>query len=220
MAVHDETVSQGVSTLLFDWDGTVVDSVMSSFLTFKKAIESAGVPFTWEQFEEHFVPDWHRMYEAVGLDASRFAEADAAWRSSYPCVTYQPVTGARDALAALRERGYRLGVVTSGSRWRLTPEIAEYGMEGLFEVVVCNEDVRRRKPDPEGLLQAATRLACAAGCCAYVGDVPEDIVAGRNAQMRTVGVRSRYPTSRKLAESNPDLQLESFTELLAHFPAR
>lgn len=107
--------------------------------------------------------------------------------------------------------------MTSGSRWRLTPEIAEFGLDGLFDVVVCNEDVQRRKPDPEGLMAAAYRLGCDTNCCAYVGDVPEDILVGRNAGMRTVGVRSGYPTSRKLAESKPDLNLQNFGELLTHF---
>ncbi len=208
-----------VSALLFDWDGTLVDSVMSSYLTFQKALAHVGIPFTWEQFEAHFTPDWHRMYEAVGVPASRFPDADAAWKRSYPCVSYQAVEGTRDTLSTLQSRGYRLGVVTSGSRWRLTPEITDADLDGLFEVVICNEDVSRRKPDPEGLLKAASRLGCDTGCCAYVGDVPEDILAGRSARMFTVGVRSRFPTSRKLSEQNPDLQLECLSELLAHFPA-
>src|SRR5512141_1893683 len=88
----------GISTLLFDWDGTVVDSAMSSYLTFQKALEHVGIPFTWEQFENHFTPDWHRMYEAVGVPEARFLEADAAWKSNYPCVSYGLVDGARDTL--------------------------------------------------------------------------------------------------------------------------
>jgi HAD superfamily hydrolase (TIGR01509 family) len=205
------------TTLLFDWDGTIVDSAMSSFLTFQKALEHVGVPFTWEHFEAHFTPDWHRMYEAVGLDASLFKTADAAWKANYPCVTYQPVEGANATLASLRERGYRLGVVTSGSRWRLIPEITDFGMTGLFDVVICNEDVQHRKPHPEGIHKAIAQLECRQEHCAYVGDVPEDILAGKNAGVRTVGIHGRYPTSRKLPEANPDLHLRSFAELLAHF---
>jgi pyrophosphatase PpaX len=207
------------TTLLFDWDGTIVDSAMSSFLTFQKALAHVGVPFSWEQFEEHFTPDWHRMYEAVGLDAARFREADAAWKANYACVTYQPVDGASETLATLRTRGYRLGVVTSGSRWRLQPEITDFGMAGLFDVVICNEDVQRRKPDPEGIHKALAELACTTEHCAYVGDVPEDVLAGRNAGVRTVGIHGRYPTSRRLADAQPDLHLRSFAELLAHFPS-
>ena len=209
-----------IQALLFDWDGTLVDSAMSSFLTFQKALESVGVQFTEDHFNEHFTPDWHRMYEAVGLDSDRWALADAAWRQHYPSVQYALVAGARDTLLALQDRGYKLGIVTSGSHWRLKPEIEEYGLNGVFDILICNEDVVQRKPHPEGLLKARDLLHCDASCCAYVGDVPEDILAGKNARMHTIGVRSAYPTSRKLPSVAPDLCLDSIPELLDHFPAR
>ena len=217
--VHNARLS-GTTTLLFDWDGTIVDSAQSSFLTFQKALAHVGVPFTWEQFEEHFTPDWHRMYEAVGLDASRFREADAAWRTNYPSVGYGPVDGAHETLSTLKTRGYRLGVVTSGSRWRLEPEIIEFRMNALFDVLVCNEDVRQRKPHPEGIHKAIAALSCPLERCAYVGDVPEDVLAGKNARVATVGIHGKYPTSRRLAEAAPDLHLRSFAELLDHFHHR
>ncbi|HEX8925782.1 MAG TPA: HAD family hydrolase [Terriglobales bacterium] len=207
----------GVSTLLFDWDGTLVDSAMSSFLTFQKALAECGVEFTWDQFSAHFTTDWHRMYEAVGLHESRFLEADRAWKRCYPCVAYHTVAGAGEVLSELRNRGYRLGVVTSGSRWRLKNEVDDFGLSGLFEVVICNEDVQRRKPHPEGLLKAISQIGCDSNCCAYVGDVPEDIAAGKQAGMFTIGVSSQYPTSRRLTEARPDLQLQYLSELLDHF---
>jgi HAD superfamily hydrolase (TIGR01549 family) len=212
--------SDNVHALLFDWDGTLVDSAMSAFLTFQKALQAVGVTFTEDHFNQHFTPDWHRMYEAVGLDSERWALADAAWKESYPCVTYSLVPGARDTLVELRRRGYRLGIVTSGSQWRLDPEIAEYGLTGVFDIVICNEHVQLRKPHPEGLLKARDLLHRDVTECVYVGDVPEDILAGKNAAMRTVGVRSGYPTSRHLSTANPDLYLDSIPELLNHFPQR
>lgn len=212
--------SDNVQALLFDWDGTLVDSAESAFLTFQKALQAVGLEFTEEHFNQHFTPDWHRMYEAVGLDSERWALADAAWKESYPCVTYSLVPGARETLLQLRERGYKLGVVTSGSQWRLEPEIAEYGLGGFFDVLICNEDVKQRKPHPEGLMKARGMLQCDARDCVYVGDVPEDIQAGKNAEMHTIGVRSGYPTSRHLEKATPDLYLDSIPELLKHFPQR
>ncbi len=206
-----------ITTLFFDWDGTLVDSAMSSYLTFQKALEHCGVGFTWQQFEAYFTPDWHRIYEAVGLEKERWPVADEAWRKSYPCVQYSLVNGAKDTLVALRDRGYRVGVVTSGSRWRLVNEIRDFGLDGVFDVVICSDDVARRKPHPEGLIKAAARLGCQPGCCSYVGDVPDDILAGKNAGMHTVGVKSGFPTSRRLAESSPDLNLERIPQLLEHF---
>ena len=208
-----------ITTLLFDWDGTLVDSAMSSYLTFQKALEHCGLGFSWEQFEEHLTPDWHRMYEAVGLEEARWLIADEAWKKSYPCVEYALVHGAHDTLMELRRRGYKLGVVTSGSRWRLVNEVRDYKLDGVFDVVICNEDVKARKPDPEGLFKAVEKLDCSIGSCAYVGDVPEDILAGKRAKMHTVGVKSAFPTSWKLVEAEPDLNLGSIAELLEHFPA-
>ncbi|HEU5403989.1 MAG TPA: HAD family hydrolase [Terriglobales bacterium] len=206
-----------ITTLFFDWDGTLVDSAMSSYLTFQKALQQCGIEFTWEHFDAHFTPDWHRMYEAVGLEKDRWLIADKAWKESYPCVEYCLVNGARDTLLALRSRGYRVGVVTSGSRWRLVNEIRDFGLDGVFDVVICNDDVRERKPHPEGLFKAAAQLECKPSCCSYVGDVPEDVQAGKNAGMHTVGVKSGFPTSRRLPESGPDLHLQEIAELLQHF---
>jgi HAD superfamily hydrolase (TIGR01509 family) len=211
--------THNITALLFDWDGTLVDSALSSFLTFQKALQQVGVEFTEQHFNDHFTPDWHRMYEAVGLAPHDWQLADEAWKQHYPCVEYALVDGARDTLLALRARGYRLGVVTSGSQWRLDPEISAYDLEGLFDVVICNEHVRRRKPHPEGLLRASDILGCECNSCAYVGDVPEDILAGKSAGMHTIGVRSGYPTSRKLPDAHPDLSIDSIPQLLNHFQA-
>lgn len=210
-------VRNGISVLLFDWDGTLVDSAKSSFLTFQKSLQDVGVDFTREHFEEHFTPDWYRMYEAVGLEADRWLLADKLWKEYYPSEPYTLVEGAHDTLMGLRERGYRLGVVTSGSEWRLQPEIKEFGLTRVFDVVICNEHVQQRKPHPEGLLLACERMGCEPFACAYVGDVPEDIVAGKGAQMHTIGVRSGYPTTRRLPESQPDLLLDTISDLLDHF---
>lgn len=206
-----------IRTLFFDWDGTLVDSAMSSYLTFQKALEQCGIPFTWEQFDAHFTPDWYRMYEAVGLEREQWLTADKAWRDNYPCVQYSLVKGAKDTLLALRDRGYGVGLVTSGSRWRLVNEIRDFGLDGVFDVVICSDDVSERKPNPEGLFKAAAQVGCEPSSCSYVGDVPEDIQAGKNAGMHTVGVKSRFPTSRKLPESGPDLHLDVIPQLLEHF---
>jgi len=60
-------------------------------------------------------------------------------------------------------------------------------------------------------------LGCARDATAYVGDSPEDIEMGKRANMFTVGVRSDYPTSWKLKSHNPDIFIESLSELLRHF---
>jgi phosphoglycolate phosphatase-like HAD superfamily hydrolase len=111
-----------------------------------------------------------------------------------------------------------MGIVSSGSECRLTRELKVQGISELFEVVICNEQMINKKPHPEGLNTALARLNQPNGQACYIGDSPEDIEMGKRALLLTAGVRSTYPTSWRLREANPDIYLESFSELTVHFP--
>jgi phosphoglycolate phosphatase-like HAD superfamily hydrolase len=110
-----------------------------------------------------------------------------------------------------------MGVVTSGSTSRLDREIQHLGLKGVFQVVICNEQMQNKKPHPEGLQTAMRLLNCEVNCTCYVGDSPEDIEMGKSAGVMTVGVRSTYPTSWKLTAAQPDLCLESLAAITEHF---
>ena len=77
--------------------------------------------------------------------------------------------------------------------------------------------MENKKPHPEGLETAMRALGCASAATCYIGDSPEDIEMGKRAKVFTVGVRSDYPTSWKLKSHNPDIFLESLSDLLSHF---
>jgi len=80
-------------------------------------------------------------------------------------------------------------------------------------VVICHEQIRNRKPHPEGLEIAMRLMNCSQEESCYIGDTPEDIEMGKRAGLLTVGVRSAYPTNWKLKNSSPDIYIESLTEL-------
>src|SRR5207244_10438327 len=75
----------------------------------------------------------------------------------------------------LRQRGYRLGIVTSGTHRRVSREIEQLGLRSTFEAVICNEHIENKKPHPDGLEKARTLLASARETCSYVGDAREDV---------------------------------------------
>jgi phosphoglycolate phosphatase-like HAD superfamily hydrolase len=110
--------------------------------------------------------------------------------------------------------------VSSGNDCRVAREINELGLNNIFEVVVCNEQMKNKKPHPEGLKTAMRSLGSSQEESCYVGDSPEDIEMGRKAAVLTVGVRSAYPTSWKLESIGPDVYVESLTELSVHFHNR
>lgn len=206
-----------ISILLFDWDGTIVDSAQLGRNAHQKAFAELDFTFSPEIYETHYSPNWYQTYEALGLPKEKWARADDLWRFHYDHETPAIIEGAAETLASLRETGYRLGVVTSGNNDRVQREAKRFGLDDLFDVFVCHEDITHRKPDPEGLQIALERLKSQPEECAYVGDAPEDIQMGRQANIMTVGVRSNYPSNARLLSLAPDIYLESLTELPNYF---
>ncbi len=212
-----DPTTENITTLLFDWDGTIVDSAQLGLTAFQKSFGSLGLEFPQEIYEAVYSPNWSSIYEAMGLPKEKWARADDLWMQHYGEQIARLVDGAEDTLRQLRHRGYRLGIVSSGSAGRLTRELKHQRLSELFEVVICNEQMLNKKPHPEGLKTALAMLNSQSEQSCYVGDSPEDIEMGKRARLLTVGVRSTYPTSWRLRDAKPDIYLESFSELGVHF---
>jgi len=198
--------------VLFDWDGTLVDSAEVSYRSFLRLFESFGIPFDREVFARTYSPNWIRTYQAVGLPGSDWSEADARWVGFYREERSTLLPGAAEALALLRERGKGRGLVTSGDRSRVRGELERFGLDGIFEAVVCGQDVTERKPHPEGLLRALDRMGLEPAAAAYVGDSPEDVAMARSAGVYSVGIPGPFPNREALVAAGPDLLARSVTE--------
>jgi HAD superfamily hydrolase (TIGR01509 family) len=206
-----------IDTFFFDWDGTLNDSAQQAFEAFQKTFAALGLPIEREEYEQVYTPDWYAMFTQLGLSKERWAEADDLWMQFYDHKSARMVPDGREVLNELVRKGYATGVVTSGSRARIEREIEVFGLREVFRVVVYGEDVVNRKPHPEGLALAMERAQKKPDNCCYVGDCPQDIEMGRSAGMKTVGVRSRYPASGRLADARPDFLCNSLQEFIAGF---
>jgi HAD superfamily hydrolase (TIGR01509 family) len=193
------------AAVLFDWDGTLLDSADASYRCYVRLFDSYGIGFDRALFGRTYSPNWHRTYEAVGLDPARWPEADQRWLEHYCTEETRLVPGAREALSRLDEAGILQAVVTSGDRSRVSRELAGLDVERYFRTVVFGGDARHRKPHPEALLLALDRMAVAPERAAYVGDSPEDVEMARAAGVRAVGVPGGFPNREALAASRPDV---------------
>ena len=209
--------TRAITTLLFDWDGTLVDSAHLGFVAFQKTFAELGVEFEKDIYDTTYSPNWYSMYEALGLPREKWQLADDLWIQHYGEETARLVEGAKGTILDLQQKGYRLGIVSSGSDFRVGRELDESGLRAAFKSIVCNEQIVNKKPHPEGLEKALRMLNSMSAESCYVGDTPEDILMGKNAKVLTVGVRSKYPSSRRLLSAQPDIYLESLVELSHHF---
>jgi HAD superfamily hydrolase (TIGR01549 family) len=201
-----------LSAVLFDWDGTLVDSAEVSYRCFLRLFESFGLPFDREAFARTYSPNWIVTYRAVGLPEAAWPEADARWVGYYGEERSSLIPGASEALATLGEHGKQLGLVTSGDSGRVRGELPRFGLDGLFSAIVCGQDVRERKPHPEGLLRALEEMKVGPAQAAYVGDSPEDMGMAQAASVFSVGIPGGFPNREALVASKPDLLAASLSE--------
>jgi HAD superfamily hydrolase (TIGR01509 family) len=186
-----------VRALIFDLDGTLVDTVYAHVFAWQRAFAELGLPI-----------DGWRIHRRVGMSGGLFARAAARevgrplsddetkaiqrrhgelYREILP--ERQPLPGAIDLLRDLREEGIPYGIATSGRRPEINASLEALGV-GVETVVVERGDVSRAKPEPDLFLTAAERLGVSPGDCYVVGDAVWDLLAARRAGMLSVGLLS------------------------------
>ena len=209
--------NRAIENLIFDWDGTLVDSAHLGLVAFEKTFSELGITFAHEIYEAKYSPNWYSTYEALGLPKELWQVADDLWIQHYGEQSASLIEGVGETLLSLRTKGYRLGIVSSGSRSRVCREVEQSVLADGFAVIICNEDIVNKKPHPEGLELAMSGMNVEPSKCAYVGDAPEDIEMGRRGNVLTIGVRSAYPSSGRVLAAKPDLYLDRIAELVDHF---
>jgi phosphoglycolate phosphatase len=205
--------------VLFDWDGTLVDSAERTFRCYARVFSGYGIEFDHDAFERTYSPDWYRTYALVGLPREAWADADARWNACYDGEPSRLVPGAAECLERLAAAGRVLGVVSSGDGSRVRAEMESLGVAARFAATVCGGETLRRKPHPDPLLAALAALGLPPGECAYVGDSPEDVAMAKAAGALAVGIPGGFPNREALVASAPDLLLGSLAEAAASLGA-
>lgn len=201
-----------VRAVLFDWDGTLVDSYASDSRAYLTMFRALGIPWTVEDLNRHYSPNWHHVYEMARIPRSKWEEANRLWLQAYEGEKQELLPGAGPVVESLRSR-FQLAIVTSGSGDRVRRQLGEFQLASSFPVCVCSEDAPRSKPDPAPLELALRRLGVRPGESVYVGDTAEDVEMARGAGVRVIGVLGPFPTGERVRASKPDALLDSIADL-------
>jgi HAD superfamily hydrolase (TIGR01549 family) len=203
---------QVVEGVLFDWDGTLIDSYHADSSAYLAMFREMGIPWGLEELARNYSPNWYRVYRTAGLPRKYWPEADAAWRKHYAKHRPKLLAGTKRVLTQLNKR-HCLGLVTSGDRDRVIQQLREFRLYQLFAARVCSGDTSRKKPHPEPLRLALRQMQLSASACVYVGDAPEDLQMARRAGVRAIAVLGPFPTEKRLRAARPEILLESIEEL-------
>jgi pyrophosphatase PpaX len=201
-----------VRAILFDWDGTLLNSYEADLRAYLSMFHALGIKWTERELAQHYSPNWLRVYRAAQLPRSKWIEADRLWTRAYKLENPSLLPGARRVVRLLAQK-YELGIVTSGNRPRVRRQLREFELAGYFSACVCSEDAAKRKPHPAPLQLALKRLRRDPQHCVYVGDTAEDIEMARRAGVRAIGVLGPFPTVARLRAAKPEVLLRSVQEL-------
>ena len=181
--------------ILFDLDGTLVDTVPARIDAWAAALEELDIPFTRAQLEPMIGIDGRRLArEAAGAAGRTLTddEAEAIDRRSGELFDARnrdprPLPGARETLHALDDRGLTWAIATSSRREQVAASIAALALAEEPRIV-DGSHVEHAKPAPDLLLLGARELGIEPAACWYVGDSTWDMRAAVAAGMVAVGV--------------------------------
>ncbi|MGD0166529.1 MAG: HAD-IA family hydrolase [Gaiellaceae bacterium] len=206
-----------LETVLFDLDGTVIDTGPLIADSFRHAVRKVLGKTIDDRDMLAYVGGWSLREQMCRLAPDRSQELVEAYRAyNEPRhAGLEFCSGMQELLLALRAEGVRLGLATA--KRRSTVEIAfRYlpQLRGLFDTIVSAEDTERHKPNPDPLLLALERLGAHVGGAAYVGDSPFDVEAARTAGLRAIAVTwGGIHGEERLRAALPDVLVSSAEEL-------
>jgi beta-phosphoglucomutase len=201
--------------VLWDVDGTLIDSSEYHWLSWRDALAAESFPVTREQFDATFGQrndEILRGYFGADYPAAEVKRVADSKETAYRTLVRErgisPLPGVRDWLERLKARGWRQAVASSAPRQNLDAILDALSLHDYFDAIVSAEDVTNGKPDPQVFLVAARRLGVPPSSCVVVEDAPAGVEAARRAGMRSVGVLS----------SHGDLDADVVVRTLAELP--
>ena len=214
-----------VNAVLFDLDGTLIDSAPIYYQIIDIVFERLGVPPASRETLQEAMDDGDFDWDFV-LPANMknrkdklIAEARVIIDDIAPPMFRKQIKlipGAAEVCKKITTQGKLIGLVTSTPGDYISVKLGplrKAGIEKMLQIIVTADDVVNKKPHAEPLIKGSQKLGIAVDKCVYVGDTRVDIRAGNAAGMKTVGVLTGFDDYGALKKENPDAIIDSIARL-------
>jgi len=219
--------SASPAALLFDLDGTLIDSIElilgSARYAFVGFAGRAPSDEEWRAGIGRPLQTVLREYAPDDAEAQRLFNRYREYQLEHHDRLVTAYSGVVDTLRAFAEAGHPMALVTSKSDWMAEKALRHVGLDELIPVVVGCDTCVNHKPHPEPVERALALLGVDRTDALFVGDSPHDVMSGRAAGVVTVGVTWGAFGRHELGEAGADVVIDRIGELpalLARFPAR
>jgi len=210
-----------LETVIFDVSGVLLDDLYAVWKADSEAYEACGVGKieSIEEFREKFKLHIYKYHKSMGVPDEAIPRLEAEYRRAYQKYDYaiKIFPEVKDVLRRLRADGISLAVASNIPSVFLREHLRRFGIDGFFEAVTGQDDCQEQKPSPEPILVTLRKLNSNPNSSAYVGDMEEDIIAGKRAGVITVAVcRERgYHPCWRLIRQKPNFVISSLWGLIS-----
>lgn len=204
-----------MKSVLFDVDGTLLNTHEFIVSAYEFALQSIGKPITRAEAEQYFDVGKNLRATYAYMVPDEDTELLSRRHHEFQLDRFhliQPFEGAHDVLRELKHAGYKLAAVTNRSRASAIPSLERAGLNDFFDARICPEDTLRTKPDPEHILTALRALGQKTEHAWMVGDTYVDIEAAHAANVRSIGIS--HSGNDAIREHNPQHVVFSLPEIL------
>lgn len=207
-----------IRAVIFDLDGTLADTIPLICASWNAAVPlyTHKTYSDAEVISRFGIPDSAMIRKEIpGRSAELAIDVyHEFYEKNHGQVTIFP--GVQELLRELQHREIALGVMTGKSRETADITLRLLGWKDLFDSVVTGDEVDHQKPNPEGPLKVAKVLRADPAQCAFVGDSPADIGAGKNAKMLTIAAAWSSIYIEKIRALGPDVWAETPADVLRY----
>lgn len=209
-------MTKSITTLLFDFDGTLLNTNELIIHTFSTVLDK-HFPDSYgrEDILEFIGPSLNQTFELIA--PAQAEELVKEYRQLNRLLHDEMVTeyeGVGETLQLLKKMGMKMAIVSTKRKETILHGLRLMGVSELFDAVISLDDVEHPKPNPEPILKALNELAASPSKSLMIGDNSHDIEGGKNAGVRTAGVAWSVKGEEYLASLNPDYMLKHITDLL------
>lgn len=220
-------MSLTTNTLLFDLDGTLVDSAPDLALAVNDTLTQLNLPTYPESTIRSWVGNGAKVLIERALSGSSSISSDLdpdlakkaleIFLTSYQnnlCIHSKLYDGVLSSLQTLKGFGYKLAVVTNKPERFIEPILAGLDLSGVFDVLVGGDTLPQKKPDPSPLHYACEKMNVAIEQSLMIGDSRNDILAAKAAGTQSVGLTYGYNYGLPIADSDPEWVFDNFADIL------
>lgn len=213
-----------IKAVIFDFDGTLADTLPVCFVAFESVFRQFdNREVNSEEIKAMFGPSETGIIRENLNNNNNYDEAIELYYEIYRDRHENLVQNNEDIntlLRRLKANGYKLGIVTGKARRSLDISLECLGLNEFFDVIITGDDVEFPKPHPEGIYKALEFLDVLPNEAVFLGDSDADILAGKKANVLTVGVQ--WLPNYQTAEFNvqPDEVYRSINDFISSFSKR